>query len=179
MISLLLISFILLSSASHLLNNANSWATKMTSLHDNDLPIDESLLPPSVTGIDPKLPLPIVQLQYHGTTTLAFIFGDSVIIAVDSMASVGSYVGSRTVRKVFKISDHIVATMAGGAADCAYWIRRTSANARIFEFDCGDVLSVGAHAKLLADSLRQYRGSGISVGTMVAGYHHTTGPQCK
>ena len=46
------------------------------------------------------LPLPREELQRHGTTTLAFIFHDSIIIAVDSMASIGSYVGSRTVRKV-------------------------------------------------------------------------------
>ena len=173
------IIYIYLAAGSILSSDANSWSTKMSSFDDNFLPIDDSLQPPSITGIQPKLPLPLDQLQYHGTTTLGFIYGDSVIIAVDSMASVGSYVGSRTVRKVFKLSDHIVATMAGGAADCAYWIRRIASTAKIFEFDCGGVLEVGAYAKLLADSLRQYRGSGLSVGTMVAGYHHSTGPQCK
>ena len=53
------------------------------------------------------------KLQYHGTTTLAFVYRDSVVIAVDSMASLGDYVGCRTVRKVLPISQHVVATMAG------------------------------------------------------------------
>lgn len=49
----------------------------------------------------PHLPLPLKELQRHGTTTLAFKFNNSIIVAVDSMASIGSYVGSRTVRKVY------------------------------------------------------------------------------
>jgi hypothetical protein len=50
------------------------------------------------------------------TTTLGFKLSDGVVIAVDSKASVGSYVGSRTVQKILPISSHIVGTMAGGAA---------------------------------------------------------------
>ena len=46
------------------------------------------------------LPKPINMLQSHGTTTLAFIYKNSVIVTVDSMASIGSYVGSRNVKKV-------------------------------------------------------------------------------
>lgn len=40
------------------------------------------------------------QLQYHGTTTLGFVIDDGVIVAVDSRASMGDYIGSRTVKKV-------------------------------------------------------------------------------
>ena len=52
----------------------------------------------------------------RATTTLGFKLADGVLLAVDSKASVGSYVGSRTVRKVLPISSHVVGTMAGGAA---------------------------------------------------------------
>lgn len=125
------------------------------------------------------LPTKLSDLQYHGTTTLAFVFGDSIIVAVDSMASVGSYVGSRTVRKVFPMSSHIVATMAGGAADCAFWIRKIACEAKILEFEYGSTPEVGMYAKLLSQTLREYRGMDISVGTMVAGWHKNTGPSCK
>ena len=54
--------------------------------------------------------------QTTGTTTLGFKLLDGVILAVDSKASVGSYIGSRTVQKILPISSHIVGTMAGGAA---------------------------------------------------------------
>lgn len=118
----------------------------------------------------PVLPRPLNELQYHGTTTLGFVLGDSILIAVDSKASVGSYVGSRTVKKVFPISKHILATMAGGAADCAFWIRRTARQAKVLEYEHGSLLRVCSVAKLLAASLREYRGSELSVGTMVAGF---------
>jgi hypothetical protein len=52
-------------------------------------------------------------LQYHGTTTLAFKFNESVIVCVDSKASLNTYVGSRSVKKVIPISKTVVATMAG------------------------------------------------------------------
>lgn len=35
----------------------------------------------------------------------------------------GSYIGSGATEKVLPVSRHILATMAGGAADCAFWIR--------------------------------------------------------
>ena len=40
-----------------------------------------------------------------------------MLIAVDSRASMGSYIGSGTVKKVIPISKFLVGTMAGGAAD--------------------------------------------------------------
>jgi hypothetical protein len=39
-------------------------------------------------------------IQYHGTTTIAFIYKNRIIMCIDSKASIGDYVGSRTVKKV-------------------------------------------------------------------------------
>lgn len=66
--------------------------------------------------------------------------------------------------------------MAGGAADCAHWIRRVARETAIIEFQYKMKLSVKAVANLLAESLRKYRGVGLSVGTMVAGFDHISGP---
>ncbi len=52
----------------------------------------------------------------HGTTTLSFIFegGDGgIVAAVDSRASIGQFVGSKTVQKVLPINNHMLGTMAG------------------------------------------------------------------
>ena len=116
-----------------------------------------------------RLPLPLAELQMHGTTTLAFKYGDGVVVAVDSRASVGSYVGSRTVKKAFPVGGRMVATMAGGAADCAHWIRRVARRAKMLEEDFGSTLPVVAVARLFARSLREFKGSDLSIGTMVAG----------
>ncbi|CAN0080011.1 unnamed protein product [Laminaria digitata] len=59
----------------------------------------------------------------HGTTTVALVFEGGLIAAVDSRASMGSFVGSRTTQKVIPVSDRILGTMAGGAADCSFWLR--------------------------------------------------------
>lgn len=67
----------------------------------------------------------------HGTTTLAFIFNGGVLIAVDSRASMGSYIGSGTVKKVIEISKYLLGTMAGGAADCSYWERNLAFQCRL------------------------------------------------
>lgn len=120
-------------------------------------------------------PLPANELQYHGTTTLAFIWKDEVICAVDSRASIGDYVGSSEVKKIFPLSKNMIATMAGGAADCAYWIRRISREVKAFNFEFESKLSVKAVAKLFTNVLRDLRQIEISVGTMIAGVD-STGP---
>jgi 20S proteasome subunit beta 5 len=100
------------------------------------------------------------EYQLHGTTTLAFKYRDSIIICVDSKASIGNYVGSRTVKKIFPISSNIIATMAGGAADCMFWIRRVARNMKLIEEKYGTKMTVFACAKTLAANLREYRGAG-------------------
>eukprot|EP01039_Chlorochromonas_danica_P008096 gene8096-8931_t len=112
---------------------------------------------------------PPFEAQLHGTTTMSFKHQDSVIICVDSKASLGNYVGSRTVKKIFPISSTVVATMAGGAADCAHLIGRVRENAKLLERQYSVSLGVQGMAKLLANVLRRNRGLGLSVGTMVAG----------
>lgn len=109
----------------------------------------------------PVLPIEADKLQYHGTTTLSFLHKDCVIVCVDSKASVGNYVGSRTVKKVFPVSKSVVATMAGGAADCAYWIRRVAAAIRSIEYKYAASLNARAIARTLASSLREYKGMGM------------------
>ena len=67
-----------------------------------------------------------------GTTTLGFCFQGGVIIAVDSRASMGSFLASETVKKVIEINDYLLGTMAGGAADCQYWERYLNMECRLY-----------------------------------------------
>jgi len=112
----------------------------------------------------------------HGTTTLAFIFNEGVLVAVDSRASMGSYIGSGTVKKVIKISRYLVGTMAGGAADCSFWERNLALQCRIHALREGKRISVAAASKLLANTVYSYRGYGLSMGTMIAGWDKAKGP---
>jgi len=108
-----------------------------------------------------------------GTTTLGFVFDHGIIIAVDSRASMGSYISSQSVRKVIEINDFLLGTMAGGAADCSYWERHLTRLCRLHELREKEKISVAAASKLLANIFYSYRGRGLSCGTMVAGWDKT------
>jgi len=104
-----------------------------------------------------------------GTTTLAFVFGEGIIVAVDSRASMGSYIGSQTVQKVLEINDYLLGTMAGGAADCQFWERNLGRQCRLYELRNKERVTVAAASKMLANTVYQYKGMGLSMGTMVMG----------
>ncbi|CAL4131992.1 unnamed protein product, partial [Meganyctiphanes norvegica] len=111
----------------------------------------------------------------HGTTTLGFKYQNGVIMAVDSRATSGQYVGSQNVKKIIEINKYLVGTMAGGAADCTYWERVLSKQCRLYELRNHNRISVAAASKLLANMVYQYKGYGLSMGVMIAGWD-TKGP---
>ena len=106
----------------------------------------------------------------YGTTTLAFKFKGGVVIATDSRATAGSYIASQTVKKVIEINPYLLGTMAGGAADCSYWERVLAKNCRIYELRNKERISVAAASKLLANLVYDYKGMGLSMGTMICGW---------
>lgn len=108
--------------------------------------------------------------MHHGTTTLAFKFQHGVIVAVDSRASAGSYIASQTVKKVIEINPYLLGTMAGGAADCAFWQRVLARECRMYQLRNKERISVAAASKLLANMVYNYKGMGLSMGTMICGW---------
>lgn len=117
----------------------------------------------------------------RGTTTLAIRLKDCVIVCVDSRASMGSYIASNNVIKVIpcfpqtpgdksneNVKSTVIGTMAGGAADCAFW-ERLVASEVICDFYSGEKFNAKTVSKKLCDYLRNYRGKGLSVGSLIAG----------
>uniref|UniRef100_A0A2K5JD94 Proteasome subunit beta n=1 Tax=Colobus angolensis palliatus TaxID=336983 RepID=A0A2K5JD94_COLAP len=112
-----------------------------------------------------------VQIEMaHGTTTLAFKFQHGVIVAVDSRASAGSYIATLQVNKVIEINPYLLGTMSGCAADCQYWERLLAKECRLYYLRNGDRISVSAASKLLSNMMCQYRGMGLSMGSMICGW---------
>lgn len=64
----------------------------------------------------------------------------------------------------------MIGTMAGGAADCSYWIRQIKGEAQFHELNEGRRMSVARASRLLSDVLYEYRGFEFSVGTMIMGF---------
>jgi 20S proteasome subunit beta 5 len=112
----------------------------------------------------------------HGTTTLGFVFQGGVVIAVDSRSTMGSYIASQSVKKVIEINPYLLGTMAGGAADCSFWERELGRQCRLFELRNKERISVSSASKILANIMFAYRGYGLSMGTMIAGWDKT-GPR--
>ncbi|KAL1380375.1 hypothetical protein pipiens_014248 [Culex pipiens pipiens] len=79
----------------------------------------------------------------HGTTTLSFRFQGEVIVAVDSRATGGQFIGSQTIKKIVEINEYLLGTLADGAADCV---------------------------KIMSNVVYYYKGMCISMGMMLAGY---------
>jgi len=107
---------------------------------------------------------------HHGTTTLGFKYQGGVVLAVDSRATGGMYIGSGSVKKIIEINKFLLGTMAGGAADCVYWERVLSKQCRLYQLRNRERISVAAASKLLANQAYNYKGMGLSMGVMIAGY---------
>jgi 20S proteasome subunit beta 5 len=70
---------------------------------------------------------------------------------------------SGTVKKIIEINPYLLGTMAGGAADCAFWERNLGRQCRLYELRRGERISVAAASKMLGNTLAGYRGYGLSV----------------
>ncbi|CAH0389975.1 unnamed protein product [Bemisia tabaci] len=112
-----------------------------------------------------------IQFKFdHGTTTLAFRYQGGVLLAVDSRATGGSFIGSQNMKKIIEINDFLLGTLAGGAADCVYWDRVLTKQCRMYELRNRERISVAAASKLLANMFYNYKGMGLSMGMMLAGW---------
>ncbi|MES1903497.1 MAG: threonine-type endopeptidase activity, partial [Paramarteilia canceri] len=75
----------------------------------------------------------IPDMHIHGTTTLAFIYQNGIIVAVDSRASMGDRVATQNINKVIEFSPHILGTMAGSAPECQHAGKNVSLRLKMFE----------------------------------------------
>eukprot|EP00732_Lithocolla_globosa_P005965 Lithocolla_globosa_v1_NODE_6568_length_1066_cov_370.948566.p1 type:complete len:272 gc:universal NODE_6568_length_1066_cov_370.948566:992-177(-) len=109
----------------------------------------------------------------HGTTTLAFTYKQGIVVAVDSRATGGQYIASQDVKKVIEINPFLLGTMAGGAADCSFWERELGRQCRLYELRNKERISVAAASKILSNIVYNYKGMGLSMGTMIVGWDKT------
>nr|CAI5820254.1 unnamed protein product [Callosobruchus analis] len=80
----------------------------------------------------------------HGTTTLGFKYQGGIVLAVDSRATGGQFIGSQTMKKIVEINKYLLGTLAGGAADCVYWDRVLAKQCRMYELRNRERISVAA-----------------------------------
>ena len=74
-----------------------------------------------------------------GTTTVAVMYKDGVVIGTESQATAGYMVATKQAKKLFKINDFTCATISGGVADCQYVIDQITALSRLREVQNGKI----------------------------------------
>ncbi len=104
-----------------------------------------------------------------GATTIGVVFHDGVILASEKRATYGSFIVSKGVKKVFKITDQIGAACAGLVGDMQILTREVEAQANLYSMDVGRKISVRSAAKLMANILFNRRYAPLITQTIVGG----------
>ncbi len=91
-----------------------------------------------------------------GTTTVGLLCKDGVVFATDTRATAGYLVASKQARKVYKITDAIAFTTAGGVADTQRLVDIMRAEAGYYQMREGAPMDVGACARLVSNVLNAY-----------------------
>lgn len=118
-----------------------------------------------------------IQSEYlKGTTTIGITFSDGVVLATEQRATMGNLVASRKAKKVYRISNRIGMTTAGGVGDAQQLARLMTVECNLYEVRRGKPMSVGAVSTLLSNYLNQNRYYPFYVQLLVGGVDET-GPK--
>ena len=113
--------------------------------------------------------------EYKGTTTVAAVCSDGVILATDTRATMGNYVASKNAKKVYKITDRLAMTIAGGVAVAQRVVDILKVNAQLFELERARPMPVSAAARLVSNVLFSNRSVGmpLPLQALIGGFDET------
>jgi proteasome beta subunit len=125
---------------------------------------------PLPAGTVPEVP--------HGTTIVALTFPGGVLMAGDRRATMGSYIASREIEKVFPADDYSCVGIAGTAGLAVEMVRLFQVELEHYEKIEGVLLSLDGKANRLASMIRGNLGlaiQGLAVVPLFAGYDLDSG----
>ncbi len=108
-----------------------------------------------------------------GTTTVGITTKDSVVLASDSRATMGYFIANKTAKKIFKIDDHIGATIAGSVADAQTIMDILKAETKLYKLKNGKPMKIKSVARLLSNILFNARVNPYMLQTIVGGIDDT------
>jgi len=109
-----------------------------------------------------------------GTTTLGLACKNGAIIAADKRASMGYFIASKDVKKVFNINDTTAMTVAGSVGDAQWLVRLIRAEASHYEIANGKKMSTSAIATLISNILQGSKYYPFLVQLLIVGFDGTT-----
>ena len=107
---------------------------------------------------------------FEGTTTVGITCIDGVVFASERRASMGNLVAHKVAEKVFKIDNHIAATIAGSVADAQSLMKIISAETALYRLRNGKDISLEAAAAVSSNILHS---SPAYVQTLIGGVDET------
>lgn len=116
------------------------------------------------------------KILMSGTTTVGLVCSDGVILGSDRRATVGFFVAHPHVKKIYKLDDHIAATIAGVVADAQNIMNIASANIKLYKYMHNKPMSVKAASSLLSNILINARVYPFIVQLLVGGFDNS-GPR--
>lgn len=92
-----------------------------------------------------------------GTTTVGLICGDSVVLASEKRATMGSFIASKAAKKIYQVDDYVGMTTAGIVGDAQALVRIMSVEARLYKIRREEPMTVRATATLLSNVMSGQR----------------------
>ena len=109
----------------------------------------------------------------HGTTIVALVFADGVVMAGDRRATAGNLIAQRDIEKVFATDDHSMVGIAGAAGMAIEIVRLYQVELEHYEKIEGLTMSLDGKANRLAAMIRGNLGAalqGLAVVPLFAGF---------
>ena len=92
-----------------------------------------------------------------GTTTLGLVCTDGVVMATERRATMGHLIAHKNTQKLFRVNNHMALTVAGLVGDAQLLARWLTAEAHLFEFKRGKLMSLRAAATLMSNIMNGRR----------------------
>lgn len=92
----------------------------------------------------------VMALTYFGATTVGIRCSNGVVLASERRMSYGGYILSKSIKKVFKITDKLAVAFAGLFADMQALARFLEAEVKFYELSIEKPMNVKSAAKILS-----------------------------
>ncbi len=104
-----------------------------------------------------------------GTTTVGLVCADGIIMASDRRATMGYFIASKDVQKVFQVDEHLAMTVAGSVADAQAIVRLMQAECKLYRLRYGRPMTVKNASSLLSNLMYQYKWFPFFVQLLIGG----------
>jgi proteasome beta subunit len=104
-----------------------------------------------------------------GTTTVAVVCADGVVIGADSRATMDNYIASTEAIKVFRIDENLGILIAGSVGDANYLVKVLKTQNEFYKMNEGKPLSPSSASSLISLILQENKFAPYYVGLIIAG----------